>query len=410
VTSIGRFAFAYCINLNDVAIPPSVTFIGECTFLDCYSLTEVTIPASVSLIDNEAFCYCTSLTTLAFESAAPPLFGSNVFYGASSVSRLLVPTGSEDEYLAALAAAGLNLTGVTVITTFTVTFDANGGSVEPASRQLYTGALYGELPTPHRPGYRFDGWYTARTGGAAVTATTAVTRTDAHTLYAHWTKTETETPAAETKPAVGPGGAVTLPSEPTAQKPLDISKIPSAALAVSDKVWTGKQIKSGFRIVFTYRIGNTTQRKTLVAGTDYTLSKPAANRNIGKGSIAITGKGRYKGAKTIAFNIVPKAPSKLKLTSGKRTLKARFTKPGKFAAQKLSGYEVQYSYRKGAVWTAWKTKTLKLSYKKKAKSVTTKVSKLKSKKKYRVRVRAYKKSGAARYYSAWTPAKTKKVK
>lgn len=38
-----------------------------------------------------------------------------------------------------------------------------------------------------RPGYTFDGWYTAATGGNLVTDKTQVTKTTTHAIYAHWT-------------------------------------------------------------------------------------------------------------------------------------------------------------------------------------------------------------------------------
>ena len=42
--------------------------------------------------------------------------------------------------------------------TYTVTFDANGGSVSTASKQVAFDSPYGELPTPTRTGYTFKGW------------------------------------------------------------------------------------------------------------------------------------------------------------------------------------------------------------------------------------------------------------
>ena len=44
--------------------------------------------------------------------------------------------------------------------TFTLTFDANGGTVEETSRLVSCGVELGELPVPVREGYRFEGWYT----------------------------------------------------------------------------------------------------------------------------------------------------------------------------------------------------------------------------------------------------------
>ena len=74
----------------------------------------------------------------------------------------------------------------------TVSFDANGGAVSPASKTVNTSGNYGELPLPTPPtraGYvfdGFDGWYTEKDGGKEVTEETKVTETANHTLYAHW--------------------------------------------------------------------------------------------------------------------------------------------------------------------------------------------------------------------------------
>lgn len=46
------------------------------------------------------------------------------------------------------------------------------------------GQPYGELPVPVREGYRFDGWFTAETGGEQVEETDIVTVKK--TVYAHW--------------------------------------------------------------------------------------------------------------------------------------------------------------------------------------------------------------------------------
>ncbi len=67
---------------------------------------------------------------------------------------------------------------------FTVTFNANGGSVSPATRTVSGGSAVGALPEPVRTGYRFLGWFTAAGGGAPVTTATKVT--GKVTYYAHW--------------------------------------------------------------------------------------------------------------------------------------------------------------------------------------------------------------------------------
>ena len=71
--------------------------------------------------------------------------------------------------------------------TYTVNFNANGGSVGTASKTVTYDSTYGTLPTPaERTGYTFKGWFTAASGGTQVTESTKVTSTSNHTLHAQW--------------------------------------------------------------------------------------------------------------------------------------------------------------------------------------------------------------------------------
>ena len=67
---------------------------------------------------------------------------------------------------------------------YTVTFDSNGGDAVP-ERTVKTGRTVGTLPKMVRPGYLFDGWYTAKTGGTKISSSRVV-KADV-VFYAHWT-------------------------------------------------------------------------------------------------------------------------------------------------------------------------------------------------------------------------------
>ena len=73
--------------------------------------------------------------------------------------------------------------------TYTLTFDAQGGTVNPASKNVTNGAIVGNLPTPERSGYTFGGWCTQPNGmGTLYTENTVYTEWSSITLYAYWTK------------------------------------------------------------------------------------------------------------------------------------------------------------------------------------------------------------------------------
>lgn len=100
---------------------------------------------------------------------------------------------SVDDSVGSYSGAGASSDGGTTpkpstpsVTTFTVTFNANGGTVAEKTRSVKSGKTVGTLPTPTRANYRFDGWFTASSGGTKISSSTAVTK--AVTFYAHWTQ------------------------------------------------------------------------------------------------------------------------------------------------------------------------------------------------------------------------------
>ena len=109
--------------------------------------------------------------------------------GAGGSGALNTSTSNNNNYKGGTGGSGqVNITYQ--ILTLTVNFDANytGGS-NPASQSVLYYDTYGTLPTLTRDNYIFLGWFTAKTGGTQVTATTKCTSTEAVTLYAHWAST-----------------------------------------------------------------------------------------------------------------------------------------------------------------------------------------------------------------------------
>lgn len=99
--------------------------------------------------------------------------------------------------------------------TYTVTFNANGGTTPTASKSVTYAGTYGTLPTPTRTGYTFDGWFTAASGGTKITSTTTVSITADQTLYAHWTIKKYTITAAGTNGTVTGGGTYNYNSTAT---------------------------------------------------------------------------------------------------------------------------------------------------------------------------------------------------
>ena len=72
--------------------------------------------------------------------------------------------------------------------TFTVTFDANGGTVSPTSDTTGADGRLADLPTPTRDGYTFKGWWTV--GGDTVTVDWVYSQNT--TIYARWEAVPTQ--------------------------------------------------------------------------------------------------------------------------------------------------------------------------------------------------------------------------
>ena len=137
------------------------------------------------------------------------------YYGASVTVGYTLSTGYNfsrwsGTYTASsftMPASNVSMTANGVAKTFTITFNANGGSVSTTSKTVTYASTYGTLPTPSRSSqamdnlgmgtslqtgvnatiyYTFLGWYTAASGGTQVTSSSTVSITGNQTLYAHW--------------------------------------------------------------------------------------------------------------------------------------------------------------------------------------------------------------------------------
>jgi uncharacterized repeat protein (TIGR02543 family) len=79
---------------------------------------------------------------------------------------------------------------ITVQSVYEVKLNANSGVVSPASQQVGANTAVGKLPKATRTGYKFVGWFTAKSGGTKISDKFIVSNNA--TYYAHWTaKTST---------------------------------------------------------------------------------------------------------------------------------------------------------------------------------------------------------------------------
>lgn len=179
-------------------------------------------------------------------------------------------------------------------------------------------------------------------------------------------------------------GAVVETADIPALSPKSISSA-TVSLSIATCSFDGK-VKTPS---VTVKLGSTALRN----GIDYVVSY-SNNKNVGKATVVITGKGLYAGTITRTFVINPAKQEIQKLTAKSKGFYIDYAAKGH-----ATGYEIQYaanssfSGAKKTVITSNKTD-----------KVT--VSKLSGNKKYYVRVRTYTTVNGIKYYGAWSAVKT----
>lgn len=132
-----------------------------------------------------------------------------------------------------------------------------------------------------------------------------------------------------------------------------------------------------------------------LSSKDYTISKAAGRKNVGKYKYTITFKNGYTGKKTLYFTINPKPTKLTSLKKGSKKMKLKWKK----VFSQASGYQIRYS-------TKSSMSGAKIVTVKKYKTSSKTISRLKKKKKYYVQIRTYKTVGKDKYYSNWSARKS----
>ena len=90
VTSIGRFAFNTCLDLNSVSIPSSVHTIGYGAFRDCRNMTSCSFSESVTYIDTIAFSGCSGLESFVIPKSINSIC-LGTFQGCAGLTSVTIP-------------------------------------------------------------------------------------------------------------------------------------------------------------------------------------------------------------------------------------------------------------------------------------------------------------------------------
>jgi uncharacterized repeat protein (TIGR02543 family) len=334
--------------------------------------------------------------------------------------------------------------------THELTFDANGGEVNPASKTVTYGLTCGTLPVPTRTGYSFDGWFTATSGGTAIDDTTMVTG-DA-TCYAQWT-VNNYTVTFNANGGTGVTPSVTkeynttigvLPIPTRAGYTFDGwftaasggTEVSAATVVTGDAICYAQWTANNYTVTFNANGGTggapsvTKEYNTTIgvlpiptrAGYTFDGWFTAASGGVLVTPVTVviadvTYYARWTPIQQVTpppppppsvgtstdTNVVKVVLPKTKITKvavGKRLAKISLKKVAK--ANKVTKYQLQYRV-KGV--KKWKAKNFTVKY---TGATTAKVTvkKLKKGKRYQFRVRAWKTVGAKKYYAPWSAMKS----
>ena len=108
-----------------------------------------------------------------------------LFDGWYTDEALTQPYWKEGDDAMKMPASDLTLYAKWTAHSFNLYFDANGGTVEEASRLVLCDTAFGDLPTPTRSGFTFGGWFTA--DGTEITKETSMATAEDVTVTAKWT-------------------------------------------------------------------------------------------------------------------------------------------------------------------------------------------------------------------------------
>ena len=155
---------------------------------------------------------------------------------------------------------------------------------------------------------------------------------------------------------------------------------------LKSRTWTGKALTQKPVV----KLGS----RKLRAGTDYTISY-RSNKNVGRATMIIRGKGRYTGTIKRTFIIKPKPTRLVNLIRRGSVMTVYWKKQ----SRQTSGYQFSYTYAS----RPRNTRNIKRVRVKSARATSRRVKISAARYRYAVWIRTYKQIGSRYYFSDWSP-------
>ncbi len=344
VTTICMDTFRDCESLNSVSIPNSVEKIDSFAFLGCKSLARVDIPSSVTEMRQSVFKDCLNLATVNFTRSTPPTLLWDFFTNSACLKNkgIMIPCSWKDSDLTKDNGWDTYKTNVTRVHSNLTPIAGSSATCTATGTKKHWKCSCGALLIENEEGKKIETTeadltieksshsYAYTASGQVIIETCQTCST--HTATATLSVSETShiytgsaiTPAAVTysddwagaKPTVGYSDNI---NKGTVTASITVNGVEaSAAFTIEPKPLTDDMITfdsgphsytgSEIKPAVTVKDG----RKTLVTGTDYTVSYEN-NVNPGTATVKITGTNNYTGTFsknfTIEYSLLPSGKS-----------------------------------------------------------------------------------------------------
>lgn len=399
VTQIWTNALSYT-DITSVIIPDTVTSLANgYNFDGCRKLKKAVLSDNIGTIPNNAFANCDVLETVDLGTGVTEIH-CDAFVNCPKLEYIELPLSIKEIRRDAFHNGAFYLDGDGLQCAYYPGTIAQWNQVDVEDKTVLDNVLYVTRITGVK--HSFDGIKVTAEKRPGAKTYTFYRQEKTGGKWGEWKKVKTvKTPSVTDTNAVkghtyryavkAANGPYTTKLS-VASKAITFAKVSTVKLSKNAYTYDGKlktpvvTVKNSAGVV-------------LKKGTDYTVSYSTGRKNVGAYKVTIKLKGKYSGQKILKFNINPGKVAISKLTSGANILTATWVP----RTVQVTGYQIQYSTNKSFNGT----KAVGIT---KSKVKTRTIKGLAKGKTYYVRIRTYKTVNGVKFYSAWSAAKTVRVK
>ena len=92
VTSIGDWAFMYCVKLTSVQLPSTLVAIGVNAFNSCTQLESIVLPEGLETISDDAFYFCSKISSITIPNSVKRI-SDEAFFNCSGLFSVVIGKG-----------------------------------------------------------------------------------------------------------------------------------------------------------------------------------------------------------------------------------------------------------------------------------------------------------------------------